>query len=99
MTISISYKFVYLAFYFVPIAKKPVVQSHKMKANPVTCEVCEYAMQYLDSMLSDNATEEEIRQGLDQLCGYLPASVSGEVSDLLTVFVFESLIVFTIMFS
>ncbi|XP_066930342.1 uncharacterized protein [Clytia hemisphaerica] len=63
-------------------AKKPVVQSLKVKANPVTCEVCEYAMQYLDSMLSDNATEAEIRQGLDQLCGYLPASVSGECTSL-----------------
>ena len=63
------------------LAKTPVFQTLKVKANPVTCEVCEYAMQYLDSMLSDNSTEEEIRQGLDQLCGYLPSSMSDEVGN------------------
>ena len=54
-----------------------------VKANPVTCEICEMAMQYLDSMLSNNSTEEEIKQGLDQLCAYLPESVRGEVRNLL----------------
>lgn len=49
----------------------------------MTCEICEMAMQYLDSMLSNNSTEEEIRQGLDQLCGYLPESVRGEVRNYL----------------
>ena len=52
----------------------------KVKANPVTCEVCKYAMSYLDSMLVQNSTEEEVKQALDSLCAKLPSSMSGEVS-------------------
>ena len=52
----------------------------KIKANPVTCEVCKYAMSYLDSMLVQNSTEEEVKQALDSLCAKLPTSMSGEVS-------------------
>ena len=55
-----------------------------VKANPVTCEICEAAMQYLDSMLSNNSTEEEIREGLDQLCAYLPEAERGEVRKLIS---------------
>ena len=51
-----------------------------MKGNPITCEVCQYAMTYLDSMLSDNATEQEVKTALEGLCGYLPASIKSEVS-------------------
>ena len=51
-----------------------------VKANPVTCEVCKYAMSYLDSMLVQNSTEEEVKQALDSLCAKLPTSMSGEVS-------------------
>ena len=54
-----------------------------VKSNPVTCEVCEMAMKYLDSMLSNNSTEEEIKKGLDQLCGYLPSSAQQEVISFL----------------
>ena len=50
-----------------------------LKGNPVTCEVCQAAMGYLDQVLSDNATETEIIQALDSLCSNLPSSVSGEV--------------------
>jgi len=64
-------------------AKVSVVHVKSLvKANPVTCEICEMAMQYLDSMLSNNSTEEEIKQGLDQLCTYLPESVRGECTSL-----------------
>ena len=66
------------------LAKKSIV-----KANPVTCEICEMAMQYLDSMLSNNSTEEEIKQGLDQLCAYLPESVRGEVRNLFEIYLFK----------
>jgi len=59
-----------------------------VKGNPVTCEVCEYAMTYLDSMLSDNATEAEIKEALNSLCSKLPSSVSGEVSSCSFVFLF-----------
>ena len=53
-----------------------------VKANVVTCEVCKYAMSYLDSMLVENSTEEDVKKALDSLCEKLPASLSGEVIDL-----------------
>ena len=36
-------------------------------------------MNYLDSILADNATEKEIIDALDSLCAKLPSSISGEV--------------------
>ena len=51
----------------------------KIEANPVGCEVCEYAMNYLDGILSENSTEQEIISALDSVCSKLPSSVSGEV--------------------
>ena len=50
-----------------------------VKENVVTCEVCKYAMSYLDSMLVQNSTEEDVKKALDSLCEKLPASISGEV--------------------
>lgn len=63
-----------LLFHFIATPAK------KVQANPVTCEVCEYAMNYLDSILADNATEKEIIDALDSLCAKLPSSISGEVN-------------------
>lgn len=34
-----------------------VIYFSEPEANSVTCELCEYAMKYLESVLSDNATE------------------------------------------
>ena len=51
----------------------------KKVENIVTCEVCEYAMEYLDTMLKGNTTEAAVKKALDGLCGYLPASVKSEV--------------------
>lgn len=45
----------------------------------VECEVCQYAMGYLDDMLKENSTEQEIQQALDALCGYLPSQYKQEV--------------------
>ena len=47
--------------------------------NPVYCEVCEYAMQYLDSILGDKATQAEVEAALDKLCNYLPSSLEARV--------------------
>ena len=51
-----------------------------VKSNPITCEVCKYAMSYLDSMLVKNSTEEDVKKALDSLCAKLPSSMSSEVS-------------------
>ena len=51
-----------------------------VKSNPITCEVCKYAMSYLDSMLVKNSTEEDVKKALDSLCAKLPSSMSSEVN-------------------
>ena len=44
------------------------------------CEICQYAMGYLESMLKENSTEQQIQEALDALCGYLPRQYKQEVS-------------------
>ena len=44
------------------------------------CEICQYAMGYLDSMLKESSTQQEIKQALDSLCGYLPSQYKEQVS-------------------
>ena len=36
-------------------------------------------MGYLDGMLKENSTKQEIQQALDALCGYLPSQYKQEV--------------------
>ena len=48
-------------------------------ANQVACKVCEMAIQYLDRVLSSNATEAEVKAALDSLCENLPSSLKTEV--------------------
>ena len=43
------------------------------------CEICQYAMGYLDSMLKESSTQQEIKQVLDSLCGYLPSQYKEQV--------------------
>ncbi|KAK3744542.1 hypothetical protein RRG08_056678 [Elysia crispata] len=42
------------------------------------CVICEFVMNELDSILSNNATQEEIKQALENVCNFLPASVKQE---------------------
>lgn len=44
------------------------------------CEICQYAMGYLDNMLKENSTEQQIQKALNALCGYLPSQYKQEVS-------------------
>ena len=58
--------FVYFfSFIFLAVPVKKV-------GNAVTCEICEYAMQYLDAKLKANSTKEEVKAALDGLCAELP---------------------------
>lgn len=43
------------------------------------CEICQYAMGYLDNMLKESSTQQEIKQALDALCGSLPSQYKEEV--------------------
>ena len=38
-------------------------------------------MGYLDSMLKESSTQQQIKQALDGLCGYLPSQYKEQVSN------------------
>ena len=40
------------------------------------CVLCEYAVTTLDKMITDKHNEDEVKQALDRLCGYLPGSIN-----------------------
>ncbi len=44
------------------------------------CGVCETVIQYLDSVLQQNATEKEIEQTLEGICTLLPDTIKETVS-------------------
>ena len=50
-----------------------------VKTNPVECEVCQSAIGYLDSVLTDQSTEDEIKNEVKSLCSHLPAAIDNEV--------------------
>ncbi|KAL9985000.1 hypothetical protein ACROYT_G007351 [Oculina patagonica] len=58
-------------------AKPAVLKSKPYKASP-ECVLCEFVMDKLDSILKENATEEEIKEALDKVCSYLPSAISSE---------------------
>ncbi len=43
------------------------------------CGVCETVIQYLDSLLEQNATVEQIEAWLDKICNFVPDSLKGQV--------------------
>jgi saposin len=45
------------------------------------CALCEFAMTTLEKMLGDRKNEEAVRDALDQLCGYLPKTVSAQCAE------------------
>ena len=55
------------------------------------CEICQYAMGYLNSMLKENSTQQEIKQALDALCGYLPSQYKEQVRVTLIKWMFTSI--------
>ncbi|XP_065668839.1 uncharacterized protein LOC100208544 isoform X8 [Hydra vulgaris] len=52
-------------------------------SNGVTCDFCQYAMGKLDAILTDNATEAEIKQAVENLCAKFPSAVAGECKILI----------------
>jgi len=41
-----------------------------------TCVLCEYVITTLDNLITDKTNEQEIKDGLEVLCSYLPSSVT-----------------------
>jgi len=46
-----------------------------MRAPSTQCVLCEFVIKELDQLIGDNATEKEIIQALDQVCGVLPDTI------------------------
>jgi len=56
--------------------KQPMaVLSPAKKSNDVECTVCQYIIAEVKSMISTNATEEEIKAALEKVCDYFPSSI------------------------
>ncbi|CAN9499921.1 unnamed protein product [Ophioblennius macclurei] len=49
---------------------------------PPTCTICEFVMKQLESMLEDEATEEEVVEAVEKVCTFLPSTLSGQCKDL-----------------
>ncbi|KAK2146550.1 hypothetical protein NP493_3647g00003, partial [Ridgeia piscesae] len=43
-----------------------------------TCVMCEFVIREIDSLLADNATETQIIQALDKVCGLMPDTIKAE---------------------
>ncbi|XP_037534523.1 prosaposin [Nematolebias whitei] len=59
-------------------AARPMV---RVRESP-TCAICEYVMKQLESMLEDQATEEEIIHAVESVCSVLPSSLTAQCKDL-----------------
>ena len=46
------------------------------------CQVCEQVMTYVQSLLKQNSTVEEVEQLIDNICDYLPGSYQNQCKDL-----------------
>jgi len=52
------------------------------KPNPA-CPLCEFVITRLDSMLQDNATEEEVKDTVEQICNYMPKTVKSQCREFI----------------
>ncbi|XP_044069252.1 prosaposin isoform X2 [Siniperca chuatsi] len=57
---------------------KPMV---RVRDSP-TCAICEFVMKQLETMLEDQATEEEVIQAVEKVCTFLPSTLSAQCKDL-----------------
>ncbi|XP_014896234.1 prosaposin isoform X1 [Poecilia latipinna] len=59
-------------------ASRPMV---RVRESP-TCAICEFVMKQLESMLEDQATEEEVVKAVEKVCTFLPSSLTAQCKDL-----------------
>lgn len=52
------------------------------KVGDENCMMCELAMSYVKSMLSKNATEQQVEQTLEKVCNYLSGDMAQQVRSL-----------------
>ncbi|XP_028323904.1 prosaposin isoform X2 [Gouania willdenowi] len=58
---------------------KPLV---RVRESP-SCTICEFVMKQLEEMLQDHATEEEVIKAVEQVCTFLPSTLSTQCKDLI----------------
>ena len=84
------WNFHFLSSYFWPSHLDTVRKSHPIShiespklansiGESVECELCQYAMGYLDALLGEKATEDEIVNAVKNLCSYLPEYINTQV--------------------
>lgn len=62
------------------LASKPkpaVLKSKPYRASPL-CIICEFAMTELKTLLSENATQQDIEKALEEVCSLLPSTIRSE---------------------
>ncbi|PIK44812.1 hypothetical protein BSL78_18317 [Apostichopus japonicus] len=64
------------------------IDEQKFEAS-TECIVCEYAMKELEKQLGKNATEQEIRFALDEVCSLLPGTLQEDCSILINYYTTE----------
>ncbi|XP_071829151.1 uncharacterized protein [Apostichopus japonicus] len=64
------------------------IDEHEFEAS-TECIVCEYAMKELEKQLGKNATEQEIRFALDEVCSLLPGTLQEDCSILVNYYTTE----------
>jgi saposin len=52
------------------------------KSNDEECDLCKYAVSYLDSFLAQNSTEAEVEALLEKVCSIVPSSLKGQCDSL-----------------
>ena len=52
-----------------------------------TCEICEFAIQELDSMLEDKQNIQQIKEAMEAVCSYLPDSIASECKTFMDTYV------------
>ena len=53
-----------------------------------TCEICEFAIQELDSMLEDKQNIQQIKEAMEAVCSYLPDSIASECKTFMDTYVY-----------
>ena len=51
--------------------------------NPLLCTGCQYAVQYAENLLQNNATETQIVKALEELCKVAPESLKAQCTTLI----------------
>uniref|UniRef100_A0A1A7YDR3 Prosaposin n=1 Tax=Iconisemion striatum TaxID=60296 RepID=A0A1A7YDR3_9TELE len=64
------------------VESAPAKAMVRIRESP-TCAICEFVMKQVESMLEDQATEEQIVHAVESVCSFLPSSLTDQCKDLI----------------